>query len=315
MRALGSLALVAGSAITASLLVMLSQMTSPPFNQPLVGLYEPMDTNLQNHPLKLEILFLDWNDIKAKPQLQAFLTRAKEKQRLPLLTLEPFHDRAAGRSSADLMEDVINGHHDKAIAYISQTLATHPGPVLLRFGHEMDITGQYPWGFKSPSNYIKLYQTVFQKFALQRPNNLQWIWSPAGRPGADRFWPGNDYVNLIGISIYASRAWTQDRSLQSFSQQLEQKRWLQQRYGRPLLLAEVGVSGSAAEQKRWIEEALASLSRFPEVCGLVYFQAPQPAWMPLPTGPENWQLKAKPLRWLLDQLPLPARRGLACVKA
>jgi hypothetical protein len=40
-----------------------------------------MDTNLQNHPLKLEVLFLDWNDIKAKPQLQAFLTRAKEKHR------------------------------------------------------------------------------------------------------------------------------------------------------------------------------------------------------------------------------------------
>jgi beta-mannanase len=294
---------------------MLSQMTTTTPNRPLVGLYEPIATTLQSHPLGVEVLFLDWNDRKAVPQLKAFLTKATERQRLPLLTLEPFADRAAGRSNADLLGDVLAGRHDEAITSISQILAAHPGRVLLRFGHEMDIAGQYPWSFRDPDRYIQLYRTVFEKVAAQGPTNLHWVWSPAGRPGADRYWPGDGYVNVIGISIYASRAWMPDRSLQSFPEQLEQKRWLQRRFGGPLLVAEAGVSGTAVEQQQWIQEALGSLDRFPEVCGVVYFQAPQPAWMPLSTGPENWQLKAEPLRWLLDQLPLPARRGLPCVQA
>lgn len=315
MRALVSVALVAGSAITSSLLVMLSQMTTTPSNRPLVGLYESVATTLQNHPFGVEVLFLDWNDPTAVPQLQAFLNKAANQQRLPLLTLEPFPNRAAGRSSADLLGDVLAGRHDQAIATISQTLAAHPGPVLLRFGHEMDIEKQYPWSYRDPDRYIQLYRTVFDKVAAQRPSNLRWVWSPAGRPNADRYWPGDRYVNVVGISIYSSRAWMPDRSLESFPQQLEQKRWLQRRFGGPLLVAEAGVSGTASEQQQWIQEALKSLERFPEVCGLVYFQAPQPPWMPLATGPENWQLKAEPLRWFLDQLPLPTRRGRSCVQA
>lgn len=314
MRALGSLALVATSAATASLLVLFSHASTRPPERPLLGVYEPMPTSIQDTPLGIEVMFLDWNDSKAVPLLQAFLGEAQRRQRLPLLSLEPFPDRASGRTNTDLLADVHAGRHDRAIATITRTLASHPGPVLLRFAHEMDKTGQYPWGFADPDRYLLLYSYVHGKVMVQRPTNLRWVWSPAGAPNADRYWPGDGSVDLIGLSIYASRAWTPDRSLESFSQQLEQKRWLQRRFGRPLLVAEAGVSGSSSDQRRWIEEAVDSLPQFPEVCGLVYFQAHQPRWMPLPTGPENWELKPAPLRWLLAQQPLSARRGQSCLE-
>ena len=314
MRALGSLALVATSAATASLLVMFSHASTHPPERPLLGVYEWMPSAIQNTPMGIEVMFLDWNDSEAVPLLQAFLGEAQRRRRLPLLTLEPFPDRANGRTNTDLLPDVHAGRHDRAIATITRTLASHPGPVLLRFAHEMDKTGQYPWGFADPDRYLRLYNYVYGKVMAEGPTNLRWVWSPAGRSNADRFWPGDASVDLIGLSIYASRAWTPDRSLESFSQQLEQKRWLQRRFGRPLLVAEAGVSGPSADQRRWIAEAVDSLQRFPEVCGLVYFQAHQPRWMPLPTGHENWELKPAPLRWLLAQQPLPARRGQSCLE-
>ncbi|MEX0588794.1 MAG: glycosyl hydrolase [Cyanobium sp.] len=306
--------MVATSAATASLLVMLSHASTQPPKRPLLGIYEPITSAIQNTPMDIEVLFLDWNDKDAVPLLQAFLGEAQRRQRLPLLTLEPFPDRAGGRTNNDLLADVFMGRHDKAIATITQTLATHPGPVLLRFAHEMDKPGQYPWGFADPDRYLRLYNYVYGKVMAEGPTNLRWVWSPAGASNADLYWPGDASVDLIGLSIYSSRAWTPDRSLESFSQQLGQKRWLQRRFGRPLLVAEAGVSGSSADQRRWIEEAVASLPQFPEVCGLVYFQAHQPRWMPLPTGHENWELKAAPLRWLLAQRTLPARRGQSCVE-
>jgi beta-mannanase len=315
MRALGSIALVTASAFTSALLVVLSHAAPAPPVSPLVGLYEPVATAAQRRSFDLEVLFLDWNDPHAVPQLQDFLARARQQQRLPLLTLEPFPNRADGRTNRDLLGDVLSGRHDAAISSIARTLAAHPGTVLLRFAHEMDKPGQYPWGYADSSRYLRLYHYVYDKVATERPTNLRWVWSPAGNSRADRYWPGDPYVDLIGLSIYASRAWTPDRSLEGFAEQLEKKRWLQQRFGRPLLVAEAGVSGSPADQQGWLREALASLPRFPEVCGLVYFHAPQPRWMPLPTGHEDWQLHSSVLVWLLNRLPLPSRQGLSCQEA
>lgn len=315
MRPLGSLALVAASAGASALLVVLSHGLSTPAEPPLAGLYEPLPSQAQRAGFGFEVMFLDWNDAAAVPRLERFLQRAHRRQRLPLLTLEPFADRGRAGRSGDLLGDVLAGRHDAELRAIARTLAAHPGVVLLRFAHEMDKPGQYPWSYRDPGRYRTLYHSVHARMSREGPRNLRWVWSPAGTPQADRFWPGDRYVDLIGISIYASRAWSPDRSLESFERQVRQKRWLQQRFGRPLLLAEVGVSGSAEDQRRWLREAVASLSRFPEVCGLVYFQAPQPSWMPLVTGHEDWALKPAVLDWWIGRLPLPPRRGLPCVEA
>ena len=157
MRALGSLDLVATSAATASLLVLFSHVSTHPPERPLLGIYEPMPTAIQNTPLGIQVLFLDWNDREAVTLLETFLGEAQRRQRIPLLTLEPFPDRAGGRTNADLLGDVQAGRHDRAIATITRTLASHPGPVLLRFAHEMDKPGQYPWGFVDPDRYLRLY--------------------------------------------------------------------------------------------------------------------------------------------------------------
>ncbi|MFZ0407113.1 MAG: glycosyl hydrolase [Cyanobium sp.] len=312
MKPLGSFLMVAASATASALLMMLGHNPFPSPAAPLVGLYEYVNSPSQKAKFTLEPIFLDWNDTEAVGGLQDFLRRAQQQQRLPLITLEPFPDRAQGRNNADLLGDVLAGRHDKALKEISRVLAAYPGVVLLRFAHEMDKQDQYPWAFRDPRRYRTLYRYVYGTISAQKPSNIRWVWSPAGSPQADRYWPGDNFVDLIGLSIYSSRAWAPDHSLESFKQQVEQKRWLHRRFGRTLLVAEAGVSGSAKDQQRWLQDAIASLPHFPEVCGLVYFHAPQPRWMPLPTGHEDWSLKPDGLSWLINALPLPARQGHTC---
>lgn len=315
MRPLGSLALVLASATTSALLVLLTQRSTLPPVSPVVGLYEYPASSAPAGGFGLDATFLDWNDPQLLPRLRNFLRGAESRRRLPLVTLEPFPDRQAGRTNQDLLPDVLAGRHDAALASIGRILAAHPGPVFLRFAHEMDKVGQYPWATSDPARYIQLYHHVFARIAAERPGNVRWVWSPAGNSTADRYWPGAAYVDLIGLSIYASRAWHPNRQLEAFTQQLDQKRWIAQRYGLPLLVAEVGVSGSAADQQQWLHQALQMLPRYPELCGLVYFQAPQPTWMPLASGHEDWSLKPSVLQWLQQQLPLMPRHGRTCVEA
>lgn len=314
MRVPRSLGLLLLSAVATSLLVIMSRSPLHSRIPPLVGLYEYQPTAAQEGRFTLASTFLDWNDPQAVARVRTFLAAARQKQRLPLLTLEPFPDRAAGRTNADLLSDVMEGRHEQRLLAIARELANHPGPVLLRFAHEMDRPGQYPWSFGEPNHYLRLYHAVHHKVSALNAHNIRWVWSPIGSPAADRYWPGDPYVDLIGLSIYASRAWSPDGQLDRFADLVERHQWLQTRYGLPLLVAETGVSGPAPDQKQWLAEALQVLRSSPGVCGLVYFHAPQPSWMPLPTGHEEWQLKPQALHWLRQRLPLASRPGTPCVK-
>lgn len=314
MRLPRSLGLLLLSTLSASLLVFMSRSSQQVNISPLVGLYEYQPTSAQQGDFDIAMVFLDWNDPRAVSIVRAFLLEARKKKLLPLVSLEPFPDCAAGRGNGDLLKDVMEGRHDQRLLSIGKELAQHPGPVLLRFAHEMDKPGQYPWSFADPNHYLRPYHKVHDEVSKLKAPNLHWVWSPIGSPRADRYWPGDHYVDVIGLSIYASRAWHSDGTLDSFSDLFQRQRWLHSRYGRPLLVAEAGVSGSSADQQRWLEDALKSISTAPEVCGWVYFHAPQPRWMPLPTGPEEWQLKPQTLKWLVQHLPLHSRPGLSCVR-
>ncbi len=314
MKSLNAMVLGTTSALASALLVVMSHNAYPSPAAPLVGLYEYVNSSAQQAKFNLAATFIDWNEPDVASQLQAFLDLAQQRHRLPLITLEPFPDRAHGRTNADLLDDVLAGRHDQALMAISKVLSAHPGVVLLRFAHEMDKPGQYPWAFSDPRRFRALYRYAFNRISSDQSANIRWVWSPAGSPQADRYWPGDHYVDLIGLSIYSSRAWSADHSLDSFALQVEQKRWLYRRFGRTLLVAEAGVSGSDKDQQVWLKDAVASLPRFPEICGFVYFHAPQPAWMPLATGAEDWSLKPSALAWLLQALPWPARQGHACVE-
>jgi cellulose synthase (UDP-forming) len=313
MRVLGSIALVVSAVVTSTLLVFMSDIASAPLRPPLVGFYEKNESSLEDDPLDLEVLFMDWHNPDAPRILEEFLRRSRQKRRIPLLTLEPHPDYRQGRKIEDLHEDTLRGRNDTAIASIASSLANHPGVVLLRFAHEMDIKEQYPWSFADPGYFVSFYRYVYRRFADHRLPHVRWVWSPAGKSSAKHFWPGSHYVDVVGLSAYATRAWSPDQSLESFSRIVKRSVHLARDHQLPLLIAEAGVSGSADEQRLWLKDAIATLSQSSDICGFVYFNAPQPYAMPLATGHEDWSLQHGSLRWLIQQLPLPARRRMSCV--
>jgi hypothetical protein len=69
-------------------------------------------------------------------------------------------------------------------------------------------------------------------------DNLIWIWSPAEFPNAKDYWVGAKY-------------------------------WFTKKYHKPLILAEVGVSGVEVEKSQWLTNAVQDLPKFPEVKAFV----------------------------------------------
>jgi endoglucanase len=249
----------------------------------------------------IESTFVSWLDPQAPLLIASLLERARQRRSLALVTLEPFPDPSRPQSDRTLVRDVIRGDYNQRIKAVLEPLCRPEQPVLLRFAHEMDNIGQYPWSVSRGHDYVRLYRAVWAQAWHPRCRRLHWVWSPAGNGNSGVFWPGGDVVDLIGVSVYSSPRWSHNGELRSFAQIYEQRRWLHLQFRKPLLVAEMGVSGSDRQRRRWLMDARDVIRRYPELIGWVYFSAPQPMWMPLATGHEDWSLSSQ----LLDLVTSP----------
>lgn len=73
-------------------------------------------------------------------------------------------------------------------------------PVLWRPLHEAS-GGWFWWGAEEADSFVALWQTMFIYFQEQGINNLVWVWTSEGGDDVD-WYPGDEYVDIIGIDIY-----------------------------------------------------------------------------------------------------------------
>jgi hypothetical protein len=75
-------------------------------------------------------------------------------------------------------------------------------PVLFRPLHEM--TGAFWWGARDPVAFRLVWRDLFDYFTrVKGLHNLIWVWSPLVSTRAMDYYPGNAYVDVTGLDIYA----------------------------------------------------------------------------------------------------------------
>lgn len=94
---------------------------------------------------------------------------------------------------------------EEYLTRISDIISLHPTvPVMMRFGAEFDIW-ENP---ASPEEYKDAYKYVTE-FFRSRNENVAMVWSPnqvsSGYVNIDDFYPGDEYVDWIGVSLYAMK--------------------------------------------------------------------------------------------------------------
>jgi len=281
--------------------------TAAPTNQPLLptpvplpspiawGVYDPKGILDDTPVLSLQHEFVNWLEPE---RLSQALETARELGRFPLISLEPWPKD----NPQTLLEDINTAKYDNIIRKNARIIkSVSPQKVLVRWGHEMELTGLYPWAQNNPQAYISAYRQVVNIFREEGVENVLWVWSPAGNQGAEEFWPGEKYVDFIGITILADENWDHQAgfsSLRSFETLLNEKYRLSQNYGKPLIIAELGVS-VCLQRQTWLKEAKSSLSYFPQLIAIAYFNAPNThiveGYQP------QWTISKEELLLLLDQ--------------
>ncbi len=108
--------------------------------------------------------------------------------------------------------------YDGYLAEISSLFSKYPNvPVYLRFAAEFDVwtTMCEPEPFKTAFRYVADY-------FHQRNKNVAMVWSPNQTPGwnvsRDDYYPGDSYVDWIGVSLYSSMYFLGDKNQAEFNE-------------------------------------------------------------------------------------------------
>ena len=75
-------------------------------------------------------------------------------------------------------------------------------PVIWRPLHEAS-GGWFWWGSKGPEVYKQLWQMMYKYLIEERKlNNLIWVWTSDSKGNDEEWFPGNEYVDIIGRDLY-----------------------------------------------------------------------------------------------------------------
>jgi len=232
--------------------------------------YENQYSNIAKITIQHE--FIGWNNYDAQftvPQLKKII----DNHRQLFITLEPWPINSDVSNSSELFSAINTGKYDPNIKEICSDLNQF-GPLLLRWGHEMDLeAGRYTWSGGDPQQYIEAYKHFYLLCHSVAPQ-IKYVWSPAGNKGLETYYPGNNFVDYVGLSLYYYPEWQalQSDKTSTLKGLFLPKYNLVKKYQKPIIITELGVTGTPEFQTNWLS-GLNQMSSFPLVKQVIYFNS------------------------------------------
>ena len=187
------------------------------------------------------------------------------------IKLEPWSWRGKDDKSFTL-ENILNGKYDHLLKRFAEGAKKFGKPVFVSFGHEMNGTW-YPWS-GDPELYKKAFHYVHDKISQEYGAcNVTWVWNPDIISSARSYYPGDKYVDWIGIDGYNTEdygnPWKSCSEL--FSERVAELESLR----KPLMIGEFGsdANNPTDEKERkpaWLSECIDYFAREKKVKAYIY---------------------------------------------
>ena len=172
---------------------------------------------------------------------------------------------------------IASGAEDRIIRARADAVRRFGKTYYLVFHHEQDI---HPaWG--SPSDYRRAYRHIVTIFRQEHATNVVNVFVETSGGyrlhRAKQFYPGNKYVDVIGVDGYDWRgcaSWA--RASRSFNSLFSPAERFAEAHNRPLFVVEYAADeiGSAPQHKRdWIERAAEVAQKMPNLRAMIWFDS------------------------------------------
>jgi cellulose synthase (UDP-forming) len=165
-----------------------------------------------------------------------------------------------GIAADSLHEDITGGHYDAYLKYCAAQFREHRGPVFISF----------PCSEGTATRFIAAWQYLYTFFNNLGISNLTWVWAPSS-PTHDHYYPGEKFVDWLGVRILNYGNDKLDGDWYSFSQLYKPYRSRFGKFQKPVLLTAFGCQQGIA-QAGWFEDALKAMqAEFTEISGAILY--------------------------------------------
>tara|TARA_R110002072_G_scaffold26754_3_gene88087 strand:- start:3273 stop:4187 length:915 start_codon:yes stop_codon:yes gene_type:complete len=262
----------------------------PPGDLPF-GVYDPNGDFTDLKGVQIEHLFLPWEDVLL-PSLFEAETYAKERDRTLLVTIEPWTWSRDERNSPKVLQTGIEaGTYDETMRTVCAALGQLEIPMTIRWAQEMDDkSGQFIWAGWKPESYVSAYRRM-NKICRAMAPEAKFMWSPLGYENMADYYPGDDFVDMVGLSVFSHQPWEEAilGESQSFADILGPRYERAMAFGKPIMVAELGFIGNAEHVAQWNADVRSMGATFPALTGVVYFDQKEVYPWPDDFGLPNWR--------------------------
>ena len=204
------------------------------------------------------------------------ITDSWNKAMLPMVTLEPiFKNSDHGQPT---LHDLASGVYDETLSAWAGAAAAQGKTFALRFAQEMN-GNWYSWSDGRVGNaageFIPAWRHIHALFDAAGATNVIWVWSVNRVDNLPdktlaRVYPGDDYVDWVGISgYYRTDTGTPPSFNDTFARTLAELRNVAPR--KLIVLSEVGAGTGEGNRVTWINDFFAKLLEHPEIIGFNWF--------------------------------------------
>lgn len=276
-------------AIAAGLPVSVSAQSSQSVR---LGAYDPYRTFSNDTRVTIEHVYITWEDIDLA-SLDAADKYALQRDRDILLTIEPWSwSQKSNRPAAELLKGIMAGKFDGIVTAACSKSAGLKSKVTIRWGHEMDIANKrYPWSRWSAPDYIAAYRH-FVDICRKHAPNVTFMWSPRGEDNNNDYYPGDAYVDSVGISVFGLQKFDLDEygKERSFEELTRRAYDLVEPLKKPVHIAEFGCRGDEHYMLRCWPDLKKAAGTFPNLKSVVYFNEVETYPWPAPYGYPDWRV-------------------------
>lgn len=261
---------------------------------PKFGVYDPHGDFKDEKGVATEHLFMPWEDVDLKP-LPAADAYASERGRNILITIEPWSWAIDWNvSRAQLRSGILSGRYDANMRAILKVVRTFKSPVTIRWAQEMENPyNRFIWANWEPKDYITAFKRMHGIIREMLPK-AQVMWSPRGEDKLTAYYPGDEYVDLVGLTVFGFERFDQIEygHPRTFVEAVKKGYDLTVGYKKPIWVAELAYEGSVPYLEKWVNDVTANHPEYPELKEVVYFNDREVWSWPHNLGLPNWRVVA-----------------------
>jgi len=231
--------------------------------------------------------FADWRHSSVDvAQLHAVAARGST----PQITWEPWDSLGGTVQSKYTLRSIISGRHDAYIRSWARELSRYGGPVQLRFAQEMNGY-VYPWveglNGNRPGEFARAWRHAHDIFIAEGATNVRWVWSPVTGGVMSGQYPGDHYVDIVGLSGFNGGTELNWSGWRTFSEAFDPPMRELHRIApdKPVQISEVATAMRGGSKPLWIKEMFDYVQARPWIGSVLWFDLPKQADWRVATSP------------------------------